>query len=222
LTRSLIQTKGKNDRLDRATVREKFHYQRDQISALPRAVKESPDGGAESHLALTANVTTVFLGMDADVAFSDLSSGGTVEIGTKCGFWGQWRFLFLTRHKENRRLTPDFFSKSYQTTVKWRATEKDNFAKRSLSDANAACRTATPRPRSRQIMTIRASSSAALQGVAKPTPLLAPVMRTAFPSTVTFALIGLFPSSMIDYILIATTPTVRMIEKQRVQLNGRL
>jgi hypothetical protein len=110
--RSFIQTKGEDDRLDGAAVREQFDHQRDQVSALPQAVKESPSGGAEAHLALTANVTTVFLGMDADVAFSNLSSGGTVEVGTKCGFWGQWRFFFLTRHKEKRRLTSDFFQRA--------------------------------------------------------------------------------------------------------------
>jgi hypothetical protein len=110
--RSLIQTKGEDDRLDRATVREQFHHQRQEIRALPQTVKDRPGSGAESHLALAANVTTVFLGMDTNIAFSNLSSGGTVEVGTKCGFWGQWRFLFLTRHKENRRLTSDLFQRA--------------------------------------------------------------------------------------------------------------
>ena len=110
--RSLIQAKGKDDRLDGAAVREQFNHQRDQVSALPQTVKESPIGGAESLVALAANVTTGFLRMDADVAFSDLSSGETVEVGTKCGFWGQWRFFFLTRHKEKRRLTSDFFQRA--------------------------------------------------------------------------------------------------------------
>ncbi len=79
-------------------------------------------GGAKTPVALAANVAAVFLRMHADVACSDLSPGRTVEVRTKCGFWGQRRFVFLTRHKENRRLTSDFFSKSYQTTVKCRAT----------------------------------------------------------------------------------------------------
>jgi len=122
--RSFIQTKGKDDRLDGAAMREQFDHQRDQVSALPQAVEDRPSGGAETPVALAANVAAVFLRMHADVAFSDLSPGRTVEVGTKCGFWGQRRFVFLTQHKENRRLTSDFFSKSYQTTVKCRATEK--------------------------------------------------------------------------------------------------
>lgn len=73
--RSLIQTKGKDDRLDRAAVREQFDHQRDQVSALPQAVKESPGGGAETLVALAANVAAVFLRMHADIACSDLSSG---------------------------------------------------------------------------------------------------------------------------------------------------
>ena len=93
---SFIQAKGENDGLDGTAVRKQFDHQHDQITAFPHTVKERPSRGAESHLALTANVSTVFLGMDPDVAFSDLSPGGTVEVGTKCGFWGQWRFFFLT------------------------------------------------------------------------------------------------------------------------------
>jgi hypothetical protein len=30
----------------------------------------------------------------------NLSSGVTVDVGTKCGVWGQRRFVFLTCHKE--------------------------------------------------------------------------------------------------------------------------
>ncbi len=110
--RSLIQTEGKDDRLDGAAVREQFDHQRDQVSALPQAVEDRPGGGAETLVTLAANVATVFLRMHADVAFSDLSSGRTVEVGAKCGFWGQWRFFFLTRHKEKRRLTSDFFQRA--------------------------------------------------------------------------------------------------------------
>lgn len=94
--RSLIQTKGKDDRLDGAAVREQFDHQYDQIGAFPHSVKDGSSGGAKAHLALMANVTAIFPGMDPDVAFSDLSSGGTIKVGTKCGFWGQWRLLFLT------------------------------------------------------------------------------------------------------------------------------
>jgi len=93
--RSLIQTKGKDDRLDGAAVREQFDHQRDQVSALPQAVEESPGGGAETLIALAANVAAVFLRMHTDVACSDRSSGRTVEVGTKCGLWGQWRFFSL-------------------------------------------------------------------------------------------------------------------------------
>jgi hypothetical protein len=93
---SFIQAKGENDRLDGTTMRKQFDHQHDQISAFPHSVKQRPGGGAEGRLALMANVTTVFLGMDPDVTFSDLSSGRTIEVGTKCGFLGQWRFFFLT------------------------------------------------------------------------------------------------------------------------------
>lgn len=41
--------------------------------------------------------------------FSDVSPARTVVVWTECGFWGQRRFIFLTCHKENRRLTSDFF-----------------------------------------------------------------------------------------------------------------
>lgn len=107
--RPLIQAEGEDNGLDGAAVREQFDHQRDQVSALPQAVEDRPSSGAETLVALVANVAAVFLRMYADVAFSDLSSGRTVEVGTKCGFWGQWRFVFLTRHKEKRRLTSDFF-----------------------------------------------------------------------------------------------------------------
>lgn len=110
--RSLIQTKGEDDRLDRATVGEQFHYQRQEIRALAQTIKDRPGSGAKTHLALAANVAPIFLGMYANIAFSDLSSGGTLKVGTKCGFWGQWRFFFLTHHKEKRRLTSDFFQRA--------------------------------------------------------------------------------------------------------------
>jgi len=83
---SLIQTKGEDDRLDRATVREQFHHQRQEVRALPQTVKDRPGGGAESPLALAANEAPIFLGMYANIAFSDLSPGRTLKVGTKCGF----------------------------------------------------------------------------------------------------------------------------------------
>jgi hypothetical protein len=107
--RSLVQTKGEDNRLDRATVRKQFHYQGQEIRALAQTIKGRPVSVAKSHLAFAANVAAVFLRMYANIAFSDLSSGGTIKVRAKYVFWGQWRFLSLTRHKENRRLTPDFF-----------------------------------------------------------------------------------------------------------------
>lgn len=109
LDRALIQTKGEDDGLDGAAVREQFDHQRDLVSTLAQAVKGRPSGVAESLGTRAANVAAVFLRMDADIAFSNLASGRTGGVGTKCGVWGQWRFLFLTHHKENRRLTSDFF-----------------------------------------------------------------------------------------------------------------
>src|SRR5262249_41649616 len=53
--RSLIQTEGKDDRLDGAAEREQVDHQRDQFRTLPQAVKGSAGGGAESQLAPTAN-----------------------------------------------------------------------------------------------------------------------------------------------------------------------
>ena len=107
--RSLVQTKGEDNRLDRATVRKQFHYQGQKIRALVQTIKGRPVGVAKSHLAFAANVAAVFLRMYTNIAFSDLSSGGTIKVRAKYVFWGQWRFLSLTRHKENRRLIPDFF-----------------------------------------------------------------------------------------------------------------
>src|SRR5262249_14709156 len=121
--RSLIQTKGKDDRLDGAAVREQFDHQRDLVCALSQAVEDRPSGGAETLITLVANVAAVFLRMYANIVFPNLFSGRTIEVGTKCGFWGQWRFFFLTSHKEKRRLTSDFFSMIYQATVKCRATD---------------------------------------------------------------------------------------------------
>src|SRR5262249_18688676 len=115
--RSLIQTEGKDDRLDGAAEREQVDHQRDQFRTLPQAVKGSAGGGAESQLAPTANVAPVFLRMHANVAFSNLPSGRTVEVGAKCSFWGQWRFLFLSSHKENRSFAPDFFSRPIKPRV---------------------------------------------------------------------------------------------------------
>lgn len=109
LNRSLIKAEGGDNRLDRAPVSQQGHHQGDDVSGFPQAVKDRPDGGAESLVAFAANVAAVFLGMHANIAFSSSPSGGTVEVGTKCGFWGQRRFFFLTSHKENRCLTSDFF-----------------------------------------------------------------------------------------------------------------
>jgi hypothetical protein len=33
------------------------------------------------------------------IVFSDFPSGRPVVVGTECGFWGQRRFVFLTRHE---------------------------------------------------------------------------------------------------------------------------
>ena len=57
----LIQAKGKDDRLDGAAVREQFDHQRNLVSALPQAVVDRPNGGAETLIALVANVVAVFL-----------------------------------------------------------------------------------------------------------------------------------------------------------------
>jgi hypothetical protein len=94
--------------LNGAAVREQFEHQCDQISGLPQAVRESPSGGAEGHLALAANVTTIFLGMGAKVASPDLSSGRTIEVGQNVVSGCSGGFTSLIRHKESRRLTSDF------------------------------------------------------------------------------------------------------------------
>ncbi len=98
--RSLVEAEGRDNRLHRAAEREQGDHQGDEIGGFSQAVKYRSRPSAEGLAALVADVAVLLLGMHPDVTFPDLSSGGTVEIGTKCGVWGQWRFFFLIRHKE--------------------------------------------------------------------------------------------------------------------------
>ena len=114
LDRSLIEAEGGDNRLHRAAKREQVDNQRDDIAWFSQAVENRSCCGTERRAALPADVAAVFLGMHTNVAFSKLSSGGTVGVGTKCGFWAQRRFFFLIMimHREISSLDLRIFQRA--------------------------------------------------------------------------------------------------------------
>jgi hypothetical protein len=87
--RALIQTKGHDDRLNRAAVGQQGHDYDDQILRRPQAVERSPFGLGKGLVALVASVAMVFLAMHTNVSFANLSPCRTSEIRAKYSLWVQ-------------------------------------------------------------------------------------------------------------------------------------